>query len=111
MSFLVLTPGAPHPYAPHQTQHALAHPPVPPCLCTQHLRFGTRDLRLTIAALPAFISTRQSDMPTFVLAFNLATVTFIAVLIGMVQCTALVLSSASALSNTASCRMPSWRLV
>ncbi len=59
------------------------------CVCArvclvvrQTLLFGERVLRMTIAARPAFVSIRQSNMPVFVLAFNVSTVVFIAVLIG-----------------------------
>ena len=48
----------------------------------QRLFFGEREFELVIAARPSFVAARESPMPTFVLAFNLATVLVIAVLIG-----------------------------
>ena len=55
-------------------------------LCTVHanqtLNWDGRILQVTIAALPSFVSDRQTALPEFVLAFAVVTVFIIAVLIG-----------------------------
>ena len=48
----------------------------------QNLDWDGRILRVTIAALPSFVSDRRTSLPEFVLAFAVVTVFIIAVLIG-----------------------------
>jgi hypothetical protein len=52
----------------------------------QTLDWDGRILQVTIAALPSFVSDRQTALPEFVLAFAVVTVFIIAVLIGEQQC-------------------------
>jgi hypothetical protein len=48
----------------------------------QTLFLGTRELQVTVAALPKFLADRHTTLPRFVLAFSLLIVIFIALLIG-----------------------------
>ena len=52
----------------------------PMVCCSQSLRFGERDLVVTIAARPEFISKRRSNLPEVVLAFCLV---LVVVLVGL----------------------------